>query len=996
VAVGSRVVAGTLSFLLLLAGPAGAQYFGRNKIQYTRFDFRILETPHFDIYYYSAEREAAALAARLAERWYGRLALTFDHTFSRRQPIILYASHGHFAQTGVVPGFVSDGVGGLTDHQVGRVVLPFAAGLGETDHVLGHELVHAFQRDILRQRGRAIGALPLWFIEGMAEYLSVGGVDSNTAMWLRDAVARDRLPRIDELEDPRWFPYRYGQALWAHVAERYGHETVAAALKSRAPGGAIGRLTAVTGVKREALSRAWHAELRERFAAPSAPGDRETQTIVTPDRDGGRLNVAPSLSPDGAFLVFLSERDQHSVDAYLADAASGAIVRKLLSTAADPHFDSIQFIESSGAWSVSGQRFALATLRDGEPVLTVFAMPEGTIVNEIPVRQVDQLFTPSWSPDGTRIVFSALKGGLTDLYVVDVATGCVEQLTSDAFADLQPAWSPDGRRIAFVTDRFSSSLPALMFGDYRLATIDPATREIAELPSLAGAKNIDPHWSQDGASLLFVADRDGISNVQALNLPSGEISAITTVDTGVSGVTSISPSLSVAAKSGTLAFSVYRDGAYEIRTTPPPTMANDRLANVEGLLPAHQLSTSVLDATPDHDGHAPAGERTFADRPYARTLSLVSIGQPYLSAGGGAFGGFVRGGISFTLGDMLAQQQLETAIQAGKDAADFALQTQYLNRRSRWTWGILGGQVPSTTGLSRTAVRSDAASEPTIARKSIVSQQIHRQLAGVIAYPFSRAQRLEFSAGVDAIGFQSDVTTSLYSATTGRLLEESRERGTAAAPATLLQTDAALIFDTAVHGPTSPVMGQRYRFAVAPTFGDLNLLTVVADYRRYVMPVRPFTLAVRVQHVGRYGSDADDPRLLPFVWIVQDVVRGYSGRALPAPGCAVGRETCEVKDVAGTRQLVAANVELRFPIVGLIKRTPSYGPLPIEALVFSDNGSFWVSGSPADGTSTRTLLRTVGAGIRLNAAGFVFELNASRPLEGSSGWRFGAAFRPGF
>src|SRR4030095_2963455 len=110
-------------------------------------------------------------------------------------------------------------------------------------------------------------------------------------------------------------------------------------------------------------------------------------------------------------------------------------------------------------------------------------------------------------------------------------------------------------------------------------------------------------------------------------------------------------------------------------------------------------------------------------------------------------------------------------------------------------------------------------------------------------------------------------------------------------------------------------LGQRYRFDVAPTFGDLKLLTVVADYRRYVIPIRPFTVALRVQHVGRYGSDADDPRLLPFVWIVQDVVRGYAGRALPATGCAVARGNCELLDVASTRQLLATSVELRFPIV---------------------------------------------------------------------------------
>jgi hypothetical protein len=195
--------------------------------------FEFSKTPHFEIYYYAEERDAVKQAARMAERWYAKLSEALDHQFDRRQPIILYASHGHFAQTSITPVLLGDGIGGFTDHQAGRVVLPFAAGLTETNHVLGHELVHAFQRDILRKHGTSLAMMPLWFAEGMAEYLSVGRIDHNTAMWLRDAVNADHLPRLEDLNNARWFPYRYGQALWAFLSEKYGESIAAQAMKVR-------------------------------------------------------------------------------------------------------------------------------------------------------------------------------------------------------------------------------------------------------------------------------------------------------------------------------------------------------------------------------------------------------------------------------------------------------------------------------------------------------------------------------------------------------------------------------------------------------------------------------------------------------------------------------------------------------------------------------------------------------------------------------------------
>ena len=220
-----------VTLILLIAGlafapAADAQYFGRNKVQDEKFDFKVLKTEHFDIYFYPEEEAAVQLAARMAERWYTRLSTLLKHELNGRQPLILYASAPHFRQTNVVDG-IGEGTGGVTEGFKRRIVMPFAGGLAETDHVLGHELVHAFHYDMATGRdfegnitGPAVNALPLWFIEGMAEYLSLGPVDANTAMWVREAASREAMPTVDDLNNPNFFPYRYGHAFWAYVAGR--------------------------------------------------------------------------------------------------------------------------------------------------------------------------------------------------------------------------------------------------------------------------------------------------------------------------------------------------------------------------------------------------------------------------------------------------------------------------------------------------------------------------------------------------------------------------------------------------------------------------------------------------------------------------------------------------------------------------------------------------------------------------------------------------------
>ncbi|PYP44055.1 MAG: hypothetical protein DMD42_08675 [Gemmatimonadetes bacterium] len=201
-----RRIGGIAAALALFgAAPLAAQYFGQNKVQYQAFEFRIIQTEHFEIYYYPAERTAALDAARMAERWYARLSRILHHQFQGRKPIILYASQSDFQQTNTTSEDLGEGTGGFTEFFKHRMVLPFTGSYAELEHVLGHEMVHQFQYDEI-SRGR-IGAgvqtlvnanLPGWFMEGMAEYLSIGPIDPLTSMWLRDASLEGHLPTVEE------------------------------------------------------------------------------------------------------------------------------------------------------------------------------------------------------------------------------------------------------------------------------------------------------------------------------------------------------------------------------------------------------------------------------------------------------------------------------------------------------------------------------------------------------------------------------------------------------------------------------------------------------------------------------------------------------------------------------------------------------------------------------------------------------------------------------
>jgi Tol biopolymer transport system component len=978
--------------------PAHAQYFGRNKIEYTDFNFRILTTEHFDVYYYEREERAARIAAQLAERWYARISRVLQHRLDRRQPLVVYGSQAEFAQTNVVSGLVPDSVGGVTESFRRRIVMPFAPTMAETDRVLGHEIVHAFQFDIARHHGGGTGQ-PLWFVEGMAEYLARGSADAESGLWLRDVVRSDRLPQKQGDAARQLSPYQYGHAFWSYLGRRFGDEVVEKALKPDKKHRRLGdRMRYATGVDLDTLHADWRKTVFQTYGAARG-GDRPELW----NRAG--MQLGPSLSPDGKRAVFFSERDRLSLDLFLADVKSGSVIRRLATTAANAEFDSLQSLRSTGAWSPEGDFFAFPAVRQGHATLTLVAMREGGRNRELVFDRLGQVLTPTWSPDGKSLAFSALAGGFSDLYVFDLSTNTLRQLTDDAPADLQPAWSHDGRTIAFVTERYSSDLAALRFGRPQLALLDIETQSVRQVEVGESRAQLSPQWSLDDETLYFVGDWEGMTNVFRVTLASSTVEQLTSVRTGVSGVTPTSPALSVAAAAPVVAYTVYQRGRPQLvlfdvstavaRNEAPPPAA---VKSVEDPVPSPGLVDSVR---ADQQTGLP-DPATLGTRNYSSRMSLEMIGQPYLSSGGGPFGTFVRAGGAMLFGDMLGERRLGAAIQIGNHLRDAAFEFTFLNQERRWNWGAVAELEPGLRRYRRNE-SIEHAGEPALLKEVDYLQRMQLRAAGLLAYPFNRGLRLELTGGVRHAMYQRELRSQISSVATGRILATDRMMSSGGAPVTVAELSAALVHDTTVFGLTGPLLGSRYRLEIAPAIGDLAYTRVLADYRRYVMPVRPYTVAVRVLHSARYGRDGDDPRLTSSFLGSNYFVRGHR---LDLRYCPPDPTRICGEELLGSRVLVS-NVEFRFPIWGLFTRQIDYGRLPADAFVFADGGLVWSAPHPfgaepgmAFNVAPRRRgngISSIGAGIRLNAGGLPFEIAAIRALDGPRpGWQSDFGFRVGF
>ncbi|MFB6277994.1 MAG: hypothetical protein ABEK75_00655 [Salinibacter sp.] len=1065
------IVPAVLVALMLQVGlgvpDAHAQYFGKNKVQYDQFDFKTLETEHFIFHFYPAEEQAVRDAARMAERWYDRHERIFFHRFDEKKPIIFYANDADFQQTNVTQAPLGPSTGGFTEPLRERVVMPFSPSYGETNHVLGHELVHSFQYDLALNAdslGISLRGLPTWLIEGMAEYLSVGRQDSHTAMWMRDAVRRDDMPSFEALSNPReYFPYRYGQAYLAYIGGKYGDQAVTDLFKRGGQVGLDSAYVELFSVSPDSLTKEWAQATRDAYLPlmeGRTPPDSAGQKVLAPETNGGRINISPSLSPDGRYVAFISERELFSFNLYVADAETGEVIAELDQAGTTGHFNALRFISSAGTWSPDGRRLAFVSYQGGDNQITIWNVQNEDIERSFSVEGVTSMKNPAWSPDGEKLAFTGTDGGISDLYVLDLETNSVRQLTNDRYADLQPTWSPDGETIAFATDRAETNFETLNpSSNMDLGLVDVSSGEVTVREPFGDALHHNPQFSPDGQSLYFISDQDGFKDIYRMKLSSGERFRVTHLKTGVSGITALSPAFSVARQSGDLMMSVYADGNYtgvrrpadEVEATPldaataqatptppsPPMEADtieaaDEVAaapldtlSVAGTLPPYSPQDGGIVAANLRNPQAglPPASTDYEVDEYESTLSLEAIAPPRVGASlGGPLGGGLAGGIGFRFGDMLGHRSLTVAVQAQGSFRDIGGGVSYVNRRGQLNWGGSLSHKPLIFRANTFRVGRRQA-------VSVVRRAFITSTSGTASYPLDSNRRFEFSFGgtrygfgvnVREVGFRGDLSIEDLNqliidnnpAVDEPVFAEERS------PKYLATASAAYVRDFTTNGLTGPLQGGRWRLGVTPTVGTQNFVTARADVRRYFY-AEPVTFAFQALHVGNYGASFNNEFGIGNEYIGypygQGFVRGYSvqsiangirenGGCTAVEGDPTRSQCAEIDRLFGTRSLTA-RAELRVPLLGpeRLSLIP-FQYLPTTIAPFIDAGLTWTSDRGPDLTfeteSADTTIPVVSTGVaaRFNILGsFLLEAYYARPFQRrDTTWELGFRISPGF
>jgi hypothetical protein len=922
----SRLAACVAALVVGQAVVAAAQtpyvpYYGKNNIHYDQFEWHIYTTDHFEIYYYPELEQHLERVAGYAESAYQQISADLKHDLAFKVPLILFKTHSEFEQQNVAPGAAQEGVGAFAEPTRGRMLLPIDNPPDRLWGLIVHELTHLFEFDIIPQSLMSQN-VPLWVYEGLSDY-ERGQWTPLDLMSIRDAAVSDTVPRMSELD--AYAPgnnirlvYNLGHAVFEFIEARFGKEGIRQflfALRKSVIGGGEDAYQEALRMSKEEFDQAFERYLKDRFK-PFRDKERPADygRDLSPNRERTRyaeaLSLAPSPSGDLMAIVTIS-RKEGEYDIILISAKDGSVVRNLTDGFdKDMGFNHIvglgeRFEFPWMAWSPRGDRLAYFVRTEKERTLIVQNVLTRKIESRVAMKPVDEPESPSFTPDGQGLAFAALRGGVGDIYTVDLASNRIVNLTNDEFADAAPSYSPDGSFIVynarisgnqklFRLDLDAGKKTQLTFG----TTDETAAQFIDDYTIVFSSTMTDPNLPIEPD----VARNGNIYNIWTLDLRNGELRQYTDA---VGGNWS-----AVVLNEGDvkrIAFVSYYKGEYSLRT-------------IERQEPLHTAASSDFgEPGPIIDFQAPLQHTLVSEnkRKKGAFEKMFLEGRPPVNVGVTS-NGDVFGATAISFADVLGDRQFTFTLASISQYRTFAF--SFVNLSRRFQWALQGYSQTQFFYGQHGGTFYDPTFSPYIDRDLALATRTVRGGGGVGIYPIDRYRRLELSASFIQLDEQ-------YSDPTLQALSDQYTQALTGQPTFrsgyLMPIGAAFVQETTVFREFGPLAGNTMRlgFNYAPGFSDmLSRQTFDADARHYL---RLGTTGVLATRIRGFRSTGDYPDFLYFGG--NGELRGYDYLSF------VGQN------------VVFANAELRFPLIEAAL-TPIGVIGGIRGVFFAGIGGAWFDG----------------------------------------------------